>query len=141
MKPPMNAGKLMAIGTAIAVVLAVTISIWLDPPWEVRARTMDRQRLQRLSRIEASINTYFTAHKALPTDLNVLDAEKNQLLYEAWHDPDSGEPFEYEVTGEKSYRLCAHFARDADDSTIYYYRKHTVGRDCFEYSIKQQTNG
>jgi hypothetical protein len=132
----MNAGKLLAIGAALVAVLAVSISIWLDPPAENRARRMDGERLRRLNLTRSGIEAYAAKNRALPASLEALDAERNHIQHESWHDPDSGQPFTYEITGEKSYRLCADFDRKADGQPYMSFSRHNAGRDCFEQTIK-----
>ena len=99
---------------------------------------MDAERLKRLGLIESAINAYYTSHQALPSNFDALDAEKNQLLHEYWHDPNTGQSFEYEIAGEKSYRLCANFERNSDGRAAYSFRKHNAGRDCFENQVKSK---
>jgi hypothetical protein len=132
----MHLGKLLAIGTALAAVLAVSTSLWLDSPTANRARAMDTERMRRLGLITAAINTYFVSHKTLPSDLEALDAEKTPLPYAKWRDPNTDQPIEYEIAGEKSYRLCANFERASDERTAYYSGKHGAGRDCFDYKVR-----
>jgi hypothetical protein len=136
MTPAMNVGKLLAISAAVVVALAVAISIWLDPPSENRARAMDGQRLWRLSRIESAINNHYRLRQRLPANLQELEVDKSDLGLQNLIDPGTGEPFEYEVVGEKDYRLCATFERSADgDRDLLYTRTHKAGRDCFDQKV------
>jgi len=132
----MNAGKLLAIGAAITVTLAVGTSIWLDPPADNRTRAMDDERMRRLALIKTAVDNYFARHQALPRDLEALNAETNELLRASWRDPKTGGPFEYEITAEKNYRLCANFERSSSRRYTYYFPEHKVGRDCLEYNVK-----
>lgn len=128
----MNVGKLLVVGTAIVVFAAVTASIWLNPPAENRARSLDHERLARLQRLKGEINAYFVVEKVLPDSLDTLIRE-NRLGDQAWRDPETGRPFEYQVTGEKAFSLCTNFARGSDEWSERYYQKHKAGRDCFEH--------
>jgi len=139
MKPRVNGGKLLAIAAALAAAAAVSVSIWLDPPAENRARAMDEQRISRLLNTKMAIETYFRAHTALPVALDALYGDKERGSQGGWSDPESGELFGYEIAGEKSYRLCANFSRASSERDIFFYRgrpKHSAGRDCFEYRVK-----
>ena len=131
-----NSGKGLAILAALVAVAAVTTSIWLDPPSENRARSLDEKRLQGLNLTENAIFRYYRIHHALPADLTALDSEKNQPIQANWHDPETHQPLEYQIRGEQSYSLCAKFARNSDSQNPEgsFFKKHSAGRDCFEYN-------
>lgn len=74
-----NSGKVLSILAALAAVAAVTTSIWLNPPSENRARSLDQKRLQGLKLTEDAIIKYYDIHHALPADLRALDSEKTSL--------------------------------------------------------------
>jgi type II secretory pathway pseudopilin PulG len=130
-------GKTLSILAAMVAVAAVATSIWLNPPSENRARTLDEERLNGLQRAESAIERYYNTHDALPADLKVLDSERNQPMQASWHDPETHQPLEYQITGAQSYRLCATFARSSDwqNPQAIAFRKHRAGRDCFEYNV------
>jgi hypothetical protein len=135
-------GKTLSILAALVAVTAVSTSIWLNPPSETRARSLDRERLDGLRITEFAIGRYFDRQHALPADLNALDSEKNQPIRANWHDPETRQPLEYQVTGEQSYRLCARFARDSDwqKPKDHDFKKHSAGRACFEYNVSSHKN-
>jgi hypothetical protein len=132
-----NSGKMLSIIAALVALAAVTTSIWLNPPSENRARSLDRERLDGLELTERGINKYFEIHHALPTDLKVLDSETNQPIQANWHDPQTHHPLEYKILGQQSYSLCASFARNSDwqNPEDDDFKKHSAGRDCFEYNV------
>ena len=132
-----NSGKVLAILAALVAVAAVATSIWLDPPSEYRARSLDQKRLQGLKLTEGAVNKYFDIHQALPADLKALDSEKNQAIQACWQDPETHQPLEYQIKGQRSYSLCANFARNSDwqNPQDYSFKKHNAGRDCFEYDV------
>ena len=132
-----NSGKVLSILAAVVAVAAVTISIWLNPPSENRARSLDQKRLQGLKSTEIAIRRYYHDHHALPGDLKALDSEKNQPIQTNWHDPETQQPLEYQIKDEKTYSLCARFARTSDwqNTAEYDFKKHRAGRDCFEYNV------
>jgi hypothetical protein len=131
-----NLGKVLSILAAIVVGAAVSISIWLNPPSENRARSLDLKRLEGLKLTDSAICKYFKSHHALPADLKVLDSEKNQPIQANWHDPETQQPLEYVITGQETYRLCATFDRSSDwqSPDEYRFKKHGAGRDCFDYT-------
>lgn len=127
-------GRLLAWITAAVALIAVAISIHLHPPSEARARRLDQIRMQSLQQTEIALYSYFAAHQALPADLSVLDSEENHHRDVKWHDPETGQPYEYSVTGDKTYQLCATFSMSSDtnDTPIGLFGTHTAGRDCFQ---------
>jgi type II secretory pathway pseudopilin PulG len=139
MKLNLGDGRLLAVLAAIVAIAAVATSIWLNPPSEIRARTLDQQRLQNLAQTENAINLYYNLHQALPSDLQALDREG--MTQTIWHDPETQRPFEYEILSESSFRLCAVFSRPSDTSDGknnpygYSFRTHSAGRDCFQQTL------
>ena len=132
-----NSGKVLSILAALVAVTAVSTSIWLNPPSETRARALDRERLDGLRRTENSISKYYDIHYVLPADLKALDSERNQPIQASWHDPETHQSLEYKIIGQQSYSLCAKFARNSDwqNPKDYDFKKHSAGRDCFEYNV------
>src|SRR5882757_8927059 len=132
-----NSGKVLAILAALVAVAAVVTSIWLNPPSETRARSLDQKRLQGLSITQYAISRYYHVHHALPAKLTALDNETNQAIQANWHDPETHQPVEYEIKGQQSYSLCANFARSSDWQTPdeYGFKKYSAGHDCFEYNV------
>ena len=137
-----NRGRVLSVLAALVAGAAVATSIWLNPPSENRARSLDRKRLEGLKLTEDAINKYYDIHHALPADLTALDSEKNQAIQACWHDPETHQPLEYEIKGKQSYSLCANFARNSDWQTPeeYLFKKHGVGRDCCDYIANRQKN-
>jgi hypothetical protein len=132
-----NSGKVLSILAALVAVAAVATSIWLNPPSENRARSLDQKRLQGLNLTDIAITRYYYTHHALPADLTALDNESNQAIGANWHDPETHQPLEYQIKGEKSYSLCARFAHNSDSQNPqgFFFKKHSAGRDCFEYNV------
>jgi hypothetical protein len=130
-------GKTLSILAALVAVAAVATSIWLNPPSENRARTLDEERLNGLQSAEYAISRYYNIHDALPADLTALDSERNQPIQANWHDPETHRPLEYQIIGAQSYRLCATFARSSDwqNPEAIAFKKHSAGRNCFEYKV------
>lgn len=137
MNLPANSGKVLSVLAALVAVAAVATSIWLNPPSENKARSLDQKRLQGLKLTEDAIKKYFDIHHALPADLKALDSETNQPIQANWYDPETHQPLEYEIKGQKSYSLCANFARNSEGQTPdeYLFKKHNAGRNCFEYNV------
>jgi hypothetical protein len=137
MTPRLSNGRLLGWLTAAVATAAVVTSIWLHPPSEMRARRLDEVRMQSMYQTEMAIQSYYSNHHSLPATLNLLDTEGNHHIVVRWRDPETGLPFEYAITGEMTYNLCAVFARNSDpsDITIGIDRTHNRGRDCFQQNV------
>ena len=123
--------------TAIVVGTVITAIVLLDPPGVQRQRKMDERRVEDLSSLQRATEEYWTRHKALPSDLATLSKEPGLRVPET--DPETGSPYVFEVTGPKSYRLCAVFARDSAERASSPYASvkwaHGAGRHCFDLTI------
>src|SRR5580658_4813123 len=80
MNPQASAGKMLSILTALVAIAAVSTSIWLNPPSETKARSLDRERLDGLRTTAFAIKKYFAVQHALPAALKALDSERNQPI-------------------------------------------------------------
>jgi hypothetical protein len=97
---------------------------------------MDYQRVRQLSRIEGAISNHYRLRQKLPANLEELVADKSDLAPETLLDPGTGQPFQYEIVGEKEYRLCAIFERSTDEEHhLRSIRRHKAGRDCFDQKV------
>ena len=131
-------GKLLAIAGTVASVIAVSVSIYLNPPSVVKAHELDQRRLQGLQQMDFAIKGYYRAHQALPVQLDAIGNNNGLSARSNWEDPVTHHPYEYEVAGKTSYRLCAEFSADSEtDENSYFgaFRKHHKGHDCFEQDV------
>lgn len=136
MRPEVNIGKILAVCAALVAGLAVATSIWLNPPSENRARAMDMQRVRQLDRIKGAIDYHYQLRQKLPANLEVLEKDRGSFTAQNRLDPGTGQPFEYEIVGDRDYRLCATFERSIEgDSTVYTNRRHQAGRNCFDHKV------
>lgn len=137
MKLQANTGKALSIVAVLVALAAVSTSIWLDPPSDNRARTLDGERVEGMERTQYAIRKYYRLNRVLPADLKVLDSQNIEALRVNWQDPETRQPLEYQIISEKSYRLCARFARNSDpqDFEARSSQKYTAGRDCFECNV------
>ncbi|KAB2962827.1 MAG: hypothetical protein F9K16_08120 [Thermoanaerobaculia bacterium] len=127
-----------AAAAATAVLAGVVAALLhLGSPAERRLRRLDEERVQRLRHLESSIDLHLRSEKVLPADLKSL--ARLPWAGQVTFDPDSHEPFGYEVLGDRSYRLCAEFAlptpppppdREAD------FWAHPEGKHCYEFEVK-----
>jgi hypothetical protein len=127
--------KILAVTVSIVVGLAIGVAIYiLDSPGVQRQRKMDTRRIKDLCDISHSIDTYWDRKKSLPFDLADLDREPGLKI--ALKDPETSISYVYEVTSNRSYRLCAVFSMDSSGESQEYYmsRKwaHGAGKQCFD---------
>jgi hypothetical protein len=135
--------------TAAAVVVAAAVVagiVVFGSPATQRLRRLDGVRIQDLEQIERLATAYAKVHKGLPADLSALKREPGYLVPRG--DPVTGKPYEYQVSGAESFRLCATFAtRSSSDDSFYTGRhypaatdtwEHAAGRQCFERRAELQ---
>ncbi len=115
---------------------------------------LDNERVTHLQILQSGIINYWSLKNQLPAKLD--DLKNNILLSIPSRDPVTSKQYEYRVTGELSFELCAVFSREhASGSSIEYRAKssyfpppsmpympppnnnwqHTEGRFCFPYTI------
>ena len=127
------------IGSIVLLIAAaVAASIWVvGSPAEARLRILDERRIQHLQAIEHWVSLYTVAKKSLPSSLGVLS--QAPIGFTLPVDPETGQPYEYRITGPRSYELCATFSREGDrPSPSYgpYAWTHGKGRQCFQRDVK-----
>ncbi len=139
------AGKRKAIlWTTVIVILASVIAGFfiIGSPFQQRARRMDERRVSDLQQAQGMITNYWTAKNKLPTSLSEVETQDMK-------DPESGLPYEYRVTADLSFELCAIFKTNSPDENsprpIGMYGvpdignfndwEHGVGRMCFDRTI------
>ncbi len=128
-------GRWLAIAASILVVATLVAAIVvMGSPGSQRESRLDRKREQDLKRIVSAIDMRTAAGKPLPADLAGLASEPGRRL--SIVDPATGAPYAFEITGDRSYRLCAVFTTDtAEESSKAWIDEewpHGPGRQCFE---------
>lgn len=97
-----------AVASAI-VIGAIFASLYhLETPREAREARIDNEQIGSLQEIQWRIEEYYRTNEALPDNLAALYGE-----FPIPKAPDNRTPYEYVVTTEKSYQLCATFVRDS----------------------------
>lgn len=129
-----SAGRIFVIASTLLVAVVVIVGVYLTgSPREARVSSLDRQRIEDLTRLSGAVESYNADHRALPPSLvDVADAEPG-IAAAQLRDPETRQPYEYRTTGENTYELCASFgaASDPDDAIRW---RHGVGRKCFEFT-------
>src|SRR5579859_4602627 len=132
----------MTILSVVAVVYG--FSIIPSPTAEQKVAT-DHKRVVDLANIQASVDDYFNSNNVLPPSLSEVttNANDNTTPLEKI-DPQTKQPYVYQVTGPYSYQLCATFTSSSynespnmddtvnpDYSTYSSDFKHPAGYFCF----------
>jgi len=127
------------VGLAVITGLVV-----MGSPGEARARRLDERRVADLRRITYAINVYRTGHDRLPESLRALVQDPEARLRA--QDPATGESYEYQVLGPRTYAVCARFERADPDSSYpepgsgrEEAWRHGVGRQCFQGETPTET--
>lgn len=128
----------------ISTVIVISAIGWgfvlVGSPYTRRLERLDEQRLEDLQTIASSIQSMVVNRE----DVNALKEELPKTLEEAIErnqgqkltirDPQTGEPYAYEVVNESTFKLCASFAfpRDSDYNVFW---NHPAGEHCFEVDV------
>jgi hypothetical protein len=123
------------------VVASVVYALFLSgSPGTQRALQFDQRRVSDLQQISYAIDEYWTRNQALPETLEKLQ-DSRYYFVQSLTDPETGKPYEYQISGEKTYELCAVFAlSSADDRQLLRFSpkvwEHEAGRVCFSLEIQ-----
>lgn len=97
-----------AIASAI-VIGAIAASLYhLEMPRDARQAKIDNEQVGTLQDMQWRIEEYYRMNDMLPVDLTTLYDE-----FPVPEAPDGRAAYEYVVTGEKTYQLCATFVRSS----------------------------
>lgn len=139
---------LMRLFIWISILLTSTSIVagffFVGSPFIERQRQFDQRRVDDLSSIQWQIINYWQSKEQLPPNLAALHDEISG--YTPPVDPESGEAYEYSSTGNLSFRLCAMFLTQSEDSAqlarpvdpngakndVW---SHDIGRTCFDRTI------
>ncbi len=137
-----HTGVRVFAGLMVATVGAGIVGGLLLAPSPGRARLerLDDRREVDLQMISRAVDFYWSQRQELPMDLEQLSRERGVRL-RSIRDPETEEPYEYRITGDKSYELCATFDREDEQpekryasepsSTGERFWTHGAGRVCF----------
>ena len=119
---------LTASGSVVVAAIAAGVFV-IGGPGQARQRHLDVERVQSLERIAGTVDTYYRQRHAMPPSLQALAPIAN-FPGSTLHDPETGAPYRYEITGPASYRLCAVFARRSEEDEAVRWT-HRAGPVCF----------
>lgn len=126
------------IVSAMLITLILVVSLLhIDTPQQVREIKLDNQQVGDLQDMQWRIEDHYRVNSELPTDISVLYVNTRPQA------PENRSSYQYAVTGEKNYQLCANFAHPSNQLATQYtpiFEKnnnweHQVGEWCFERTI------
>jgi hypothetical protein len=142
---------LAVVSLVVIIGLIVGAFFIVGSPAKNRARAWDEQRVNDLSSIQSQVVNYWQRKEQLPKTLADLnDPISNSSIPT---DPETKAAYEYSVTGEKMFQLCATFAASSVSGEKTYGGpmalnmpspgagdnwQHEAGRQCFTRTIDPQ---
>ena len=135
-------GRWLAIAAGLVVTATVIAAIaTMGLPASQRDIRLDERRVSDLEHIVEALEIQAERQGSLPPDLATLAGQPGQRLSTA--DPVDGAAYTYEVTGDRSYRLCAVFTTDTSREPLHGepmidgHWLHGTGRHCFDRRLRQ----
>jgi len=131
---------------SLAVVIAVFAAslFFVESPTETRNRKLDQRILENFNEIDRAVNDYYQDYDKLPKDLDELASEFNYLTDKDLKDPVTKKKYEYKITDDKKYELCAVFRtsnKNEDEARYDYYKEqwpHDAGYQCLSQKIRER---
>lgn len=144
---PAGFGKIVSALVAIAVVAGFFVA---GSPQSQRLVRFDQQRVNDLQTIQWQVVSYWQSKQRLPQQLG--DLQNNIAEFVEPRDPETGEAYEYRVTGGLSFELCAEFKTESRSSDapqrpltkvgtsignpgLSSTWEHSIGRACYDRTI------
>ena len=136
----------VSLGVAVAVVAAIVSGFFImGTPGEVRLYRYDTEKASDLQNIQYQVVNYWQQKEALPDTIDQLEDPLSG--WTSPRDPQTGDMYEYEKTGDLSFRLCATFNAESQGlsqseampvrayGTLEGNFQHGAGRECFDRTI------
>ena len=129
-------GRTLMAAAGVVVIAAVAAALFvMDSPSRQRAERLDGIRSDDLRQLSLRIDTHAEVHDRLPERLAVVSGGPGRAIA----DPATGQAYQYEITGERSYRLCATFDTEQQPEPHDIHRdqwRHGKGRQCFDREVQ-----
>lgn len=136
--------RMFLIGSLIVVAGALAGSLFVvESPTEARNRKLDSMVVIDFNEIDQAINIYYSENKKLPKTLVTLQEDISFLRDNDLQDPVTNKPYEYKITGDKTYELCASFRTESGNKTSrnYYFDDrwhHKAGEQCLAQTVRTE---
>ncbi len=146
----------MASVSAVVVIAGIIAGFFfVGTPGSAREQRLDSERVLDLENIQSQVVSYWNQKDALPESLSDLD--DSVTGFEVPVDPETEAAYEYSVTSDLTFELCATFAQETPEwareaktnpRIIGEFARvdngnwvHEAGRDCFERTIDPELHG
>lgn len=111
--------QIFAWATAILVIASVALGFFIiGTPTKQRAYRFDEQRIQNLQTIQNEVLNYWQQKQTLPNQLTAL--EDSISGFKVPVDPDTKAVYEYKITGDLAFDLCADFKTVSNNANNIY---------------------
>jgi hypothetical protein len=132
----MTPHRLAAYASMAVVVTAIAVGLYFSgSPAEQRLVRFDERRVEDLRSLASALSRHVVDTGALPERLEAL--VDGRRLTRTPRDPATGEPYEYTITGQRAFALCAEFSRPSQDELREDFWAHGQGRTCFAFDYSQ----
>jgi len=122
-------------GAVLAVTLAVAGGLSaIGSPSEARNRRFDATRVAALREISRAIDVHHAKNRRLPENLYYLASNSGADV----RDPATGEIYQYSVTAERDYELCAAFSAPSESARDDFWW-HGAGTQCYPLKVRDVT--
>jgi hypothetical protein len=139
------------VATAAVVILVVAGLFASGSPGTARKFRIDRDRMERLNTLQATLAAHTRENGSLPESLdrlrpNTPGAEFSEE-FDPRRDPQTGEFFGYDKISDREYRICARFLTSSSDRRNEGYYgpggdpSHKVGRNCYDRRLTTEELG
>lgn len=135
----MKKNYLLLIITSLLVVATVVYG-FVDggSPKAVRSKRNDEARVTSIRAIKSAVDVYYNKNTRLPRSLAEIG---DDLRYGgSLVDPETKQSFEFKISPDKSYEICATFATNTLGELDSYLKEfeHPIGQHCFEFTAGKQ---
>jgi len=119
------------------VVVAIALGVYaIGSPAEERARRVDERRIRALQGLTGIIDEYWRVQGRLPP--SVAELMKDPRIVADTKDPVTGQEFPYRRVTDRTYQVCAEFARPGSGVSDRGSWAHPSGRHCFDLEVHER---
>lgn len=141
--------KIFLISTLSAIVIVFVASFFVaESPAVARDRRFDDQVINSFYAISNCVGTYYSETQKLPDGFSVLLEDNCNLTTDNLKDAQTGQAFDYQITGTTTYEICANFRTSnigkanispatAPTVTGYNGSAHNAGHQCLKWQVYQ----
>ncbi|HEX9664217.1 MAG TPA: DUF5671 domain-containing protein [Patescibacteria group bacterium] len=147
--------KVLVILVSLTILAAIILGFMtVGSPSTERLRRFDDKRLSDLQSVQAEVINFWQRTRRLPADLNELG---QAAFWRLPVDPQTYQPYDYQIIDDLSFELCAVFATDKQAGSEIservapvpgligggqrqniYEQDYQAGRNCFSFMIKPE---